>query len=602
MRTVALVALLLASLVQARAPTPYPFKYPPTRAIALLARLDSLGKPSIALTAAEKRLLQDVEDGQFQTLSLAEAGIVASGISDYRKRKAYLDRYEKLYRAARQAVAEVEGPRDRADALLRFLHTNAFQGGYGKDKTRLTDIFDEATFNCVSASVLYNAIGARLGLDVRGIVVKGHAFSALVEDGKRVDVETTSPEGFNPERKKRRVLLTKRGVVVGVGEFDPAKMPRREVRDAGLVALIYSNRSAMESRAKNFLAGAQLGLRALALDPDSAGAAVNTRSNLVNWVADCITRGRFEEGLQVVRVGLELEPGCEALIHNRRGVYLRWAGKYLEEGSEPKALAVLTRAAKEAPGDAAIFDKGLPLVYIRLTEHMARAGRHDAALEMMIRGVKGHKELKGNVRALIEQVAKMIHDKTGPADARAYLERTLKKVGDFDGAQQAGTAYVRHVARALGAKGKYLQALVAVDEHLPLLGRTPRERKEEAKRLSREVYDGWATAHAKQGKHEQAVAVYRKAMRQYPGDESLARATRDQWQVWARAHMQKKEWDRAAEVYTKALQMFPRDVSLKAGLDRCHSERRRAAKTVSDRPRPGLPPMESDPRPRPTMP
>jgi tetratricopeptide (TPR) repeat protein len=116
------------------------------------------------------------------------------------------------------------------------------------------------------------------------------------------------------------------------------------------------------------------------------------------------------------------------------------------------------------------------------------------------------------------------------------------------------------------------------------------------------VYDGWAAAHAKQGKHDQAVAVYRKAMRQYPGDESLVRAARDQWHVWAKAHMQKKEWDKAVEVYTKALQMFPRDVSLKAGLDRCQSEKRRAAKTVSDRHRLGLPPTEAASRARATLP
>src|SRR4051812_44273954 len=115
MRTVALVALLLASVGQAKDAPGYPFKLPPAKALVLLAKLDTLGKTSLPLSPPEKRLLLDAENGRLQTLSLAEAAVLASGVSEYRKRKMYLDRYEKLFRAAREATDEHTGARDKAD-------------------------------------------------------------------------------------------------------------------------------------------------------------------------------------------------------------------------------------------------------------------------------------------------------------------------------------------------------------------------------------------------------------------------------------------------------------------------------------------------------
>src|SRR5207247_2096821 len=127
------------------------------------------------------------------------------------------------------------------------------------------------------------------------------------EDGK-VDVETTTPEGFDPVRKKRTVLLVRRDEVVGMRVVDPAKIPRREVRDAGMASLIYSNRAAAAAREKNHLAGALFALRAMCLDRDMPGAIINTRTNLAKWAVECSEQGRHEQGLQAVAIGLDVEP------------------------------------------------------------------------------------------------------------------------------------------------------------------------------------------------------------------------------------------------------------------------------------------------------
>ena len=61
-------------------------------------------------------------------------------------------------------------------------------------------LLDGKTFNCVSSAVIYNIIALRLGLDVRAIEVPDHAFSIVYDGTAHMDVETTTPLGFNPAR------------------------------------------------------------------------------------------------------------------------------------------------------------------------------------------------------------------------------------------------------------------------------------------------------------------------------------------------------------------------------------------------------------------
>src|SRR5262245_25531462 len=59
----------------------------------------------VELTAAEKDLVADVEDGEFASIPLAEAALIASGVTDTRKREAYAATVGLLEARARRAIA-----------------------------------------------------------------------------------------------------------------------------------------------------------------------------------------------------------------------------------------------------------------------------------------------------------------------------------------------------------------------------------------------------------------------------------------------------------------------------------------------------------------
>jgi tetratricopeptide (TPR) repeat protein len=478
MRITPLVVLLLVPFAQADT----------TRALELLGKLDPAGKV-VALGAAEKKLLADARDGKLRAWTLEEAALVASGVHDAKKRKEYLATIEDLAAGASRAVAEAKSPRDKGDALLRFLHAGPLKS-YSRHQTSLDKLLDDGTYNCVSSAVLYNALGSRLGLDLRGVVIPGHAFSALSDEDGKVDVETTTTEGFDPVRRKKRVFLVRRDGVVDLGMRDPSTVGRREVRDAGLASLIYSNRAAAAARDKNYLAGALLGMRALCLDRDSPGANLNTLACLLKWAGECGENGRYQTGLQAVTIGLALDPSFTPLAKARGEIYQRWS---------------------------ASLEKTRP----------------DAAVELLLRAVKENPELSKTLAATVERGARRTYSEASPSEAKAFLTRTLKKAGTVEGVRQGAVNYVAALSKALADKGDYARAVSAVEEHASMLGKTPKEAKDRAGRLTRDVYE-----------------------------------------AWGKALMDSKEFDAAAKVYREALGLFPRDPAFKAAMDRLRTMRR----------------------------
>src|SRR5207244_2408761 len=85
-----------------------------------------------------------------------------------------------------------------------------------------------------------NVLALRLGLDARAIEVPDHAFSIVYDDTRHADVETTVAVGFElgRDRAARRQFRNRTGFV-----YVPDRHPelRRELREAGLVALVYYN-------------------------------------------------------------------------------------------------------------------------------------------------------------------------------------------------------------------------------------------------------------------------------------------------------------------------------------------------------------------------
>jgi hypothetical protein len=357
-----LLALLLALAVTAGAVRAQ--EKQGVRADDVLLPLKAVTDEPTALTAEETKLLDDARDGRLSRLSLAEAALVADGVSDGDDRKNYLVQIGVLEKRVRAAVAPGKTPSEKADLLLSWLHAEAMKQGYRKQQSSLAVVLKTGTYNCVSATALYVVLARRLGLDVRTVQVPGHLFAVLHVKDRQVDIETTNGCGFNPSGKRP------------TGK-------RREVGELGLLGAVYGNRIAHLDRAKHHHEALRAGLCALRIDPDCSLVRKNTTAVFVNWSADLGKERQFEQAVRVAAEGLRLFPKESKLRDNHQAALAALVKEQVAAGEYETALVALKRNEGQ-PADPRFVKKLRVGVY----SHWVRALMEEKDWQEAIRVLK----------------------------------------------------------------------------------------------------------------------------------------------------------------------------------------------------------------------
>jgi hypothetical protein len=159
-----------------------------------------------------------------------------------------------LKNAVSDLLAERDLPleeRGRGEYIQEFMFKKQLLKRYSEYQTRMDVLFANGNYNCVSSAVLYAIFAKALGLDVRGVVTKDHAFIKLIAQGKEIDIETTNPYGFDPGNRKE--FHDGFGSVTGFA-YVPAHnyQGRTDINSLELVSLILKNRIAELERSKRF--------------------------------------------------------------------------------------------------------------------------------------------------------------------------------------------------------------------------------------------------------------------------------------------------------------------------------------------------------------
>ena len=182
--------------------TNYAFGETPAEALEIVAAMKGIGAADLALTPAEETIFATAAAGELTMTEFVEIALLASGISEVSARSNYLAEIEALTAEAKAVLDPNARPGEAGSQLLSWLHERVLVGGYGEQQTNLSGVLDDGVFNCVSSAVLYNAVAKGLGFDVRAIEVPDHAFSIMYDGLNHMDIETTTPQGFNPRRDK----------------------------------------------------------------------------------------------------------------------------------------------------------------------------------------------------------------------------------------------------------------------------------------------------------------------------------------------------------------------------------------------------------------
>ncbi len=263
------------------------------------------------LNPLEQRLFADAADGRLDDFSPLDAALVASGIDDADALQRYERKAAALAERLRTAETLAESPRERAETVFDFMHRRVLSGGYELKHTDLRRVLDAGQYNCVSATVLYNYLAGRLGLDCRALRMPGHAMSRLLLPDGSLDVETTCPSWFQVKDSPERATAAVSQTIGAAASADRSKA--RVVTPIQLAAMIYYNRGVDLLAENRFADALAADAKALRLDPanrDRPGQSAGDRQQLVDRVGQ---RGEIRRSGEAAAAGPGPRPALQGL-------------------------------------------------------------------------------------------------------------------------------------------------------------------------------------------------------------------------------------------------------------------------------------------------
>ncbi len=365
-----------------------------------------------------------------------EAALIFSG-TELSSLESIAKKFETLISLAAETVGSLQDAREKAEQVLYFMHENVLTV-YREEQTRLDVLISEGSYNCVSSAVLYMILVKSIGLEVWGIRTTDHAFSRISLGDEEIDVETTSPFGFNPGSKKE--FKDHFGKVTGFSYVPPTNYSaRRELDEKQTLALILYNRSAFLSERKQYAAavGPAVDAYTLLRDDESYDRMIVTFLNLASWYG---MKQNNIQALTFVSSVLDTLTG-ESRLHKLRRDLFHNRVIELIENDELDEAAILLEAELDA-GQPWTIDK-----------------KEWKKLMIYIYQIKARREKDFEKAALL-------------------IKEALSKIGRDAGLLQSYEAYVHNRVVSLFNSGNYEKARLVLDNALIIAPDSARLRKD----------------------------------------------------------------------------------------------------------------------------
>ncbi|MBA4017617.1 MAG: hypothetical protein C0483_10630 [Pirellula sp.] len=632
----ALFALLvLATMCKAEeASEPrYPFPVEPP---AILARpaVKELG-PAPQLSAEERRLLEkaytlrddvaarDTADYDRLVLDLLFTGSGASTAEELADLRRQFDR---VVTSARAAVEGRKPDAHAGEVLMQFLHADLLKGGYVADQSSLVETFRAHTYNCVSSSAAYYAVGRALGMKFRVICipgnnwVDGHVCLDLIDGDRTYQLEPTNPDGFDWETKINRPGVT----VAGFG-LSPDRKEGYATDGLALAACIYRNRSVAVTKGnakgdaagdRDYAAAASLVVRALMCAPYDPSSIHSLQAVYVNWGPAASEAGRYEEAIAALEQGLALTNHRD-VRNNMAVVGLRWMRHLTTTKQDAAAEAAARRVAKLLPDDADFQGAGLwkhvadeafeaddggpvaldlvrralqvadPTTHVELREYRIallrrwsqwhlRKGDVDGSLAVLRRGLEfdaASPELAEGVGYHVYEALSLV-DPAGakPQEAVAHFEKVAQTFPGLAAVSEHGFGHARRSIRDLCEAGKFAEALAKVEQYAPVVADAAQRRS-----IAAEAWDAWGSHLRDEKNWTAAVAKYVEGLQALPADDELLRGATITVDRWAEILIDAQKWDDAIAAYDHGLKYFPENGHLTHNREYCLAKKAEAA-------------------------
>ena len=327
----------------------------------------------------EKALFQDARSGKWERFDLFRASMIVEGIRDpelIRTHEARLNALvAKVLAAARAAGNTSQQALTRS--LFEAMHREILTSEYSLDCTELSKVMKTGHFNCVSATVLFNCLAEKAGLDACALEMPGHALSQVkFADGAIMKLETTCPTWFELQSDQERQMATLQRVAPASATPNPVtardiaappeaavktQLPSgfREISPVQLVATIYYNVGVDLHAKKRYPEAAAANIKALYLDKDNEQAWTNLLTSINNWAALDLaneSNRKYNVAALLLDQGVSLDPTFAKFRDNQLYVFYYWIyglGK-LGQFDTARQVYALANEQHRIPGNAAL--------------------------------------------------------------------------------------------------------------------------------------------------------------------------------------------------------------------------------------------------------
>ena len=296
----------------------------------------------------ERALFQDAENGRWEQFDLFRAAMVAEGIRDIEFIRTHEARLDALV-AQVTALHGNTSAQNLTRALFEAMHKELLTQPYDLHCTELSKVMLTGHFNCVSATILFNCLAEKAGINVTALEMPGHALSRVYfAGGVFTNIETTCPTWFNLQSEHERHQATLARIAPSPGTPTPptgqnavsatAEPPadlmtdlmanHREITPVQLVATVYYNIGVDLLAKAKYPEAAAANVRALYLDQGNEQAWNNLLVSLNNWAIDAAGRDKqtrlYDLAAFLLDQGVALDPGYEKFRANYTFVFHDW--------------------------------------------------------------------------------------------------------------------------------------------------------------------------------------------------------------------------------------------------------------------------------------
>ncbi len=436
----------------------------------------------------------------------------------------------------------------KAEKLLLSLHER-FLKRYRETANTVSGIFQTGEYNCVSASLLYAISAQMLGIPVRLNLYTRHARPEVLVDGEWVEVEVTSPLGYNI-RQKPQVQQDFVRLTTFANESVPVAILTNTTQ---WYALWYANEVYFQIQRRSVSNAFQFALRALELDKQVFLVRTNAIGAYQEYTSFLAARRLTNEALAVLEEGISLFPENQILSNNYRVTIYQMMLDALGSGQLVEGRRVLEQYLPALLGDETLVAAAYQELLYRLVQTNAYQEAWDTLQTVRSRFSARSWYTKVSAYGMLSLVKKLVTEwKLYPR----YEDLVLTWYGELNIPERDSylTEYYNNLGMAYKNAGFFQKSEEIWKKGLSYLPHSSVIRKNLASLYIMRASDATTS--------KEKLSLYKQALTYDPENWEIDRAILVTYRNLVEEYANKEDWKSVLQYAEEALTSYPNDRQL----------------------------------------